>query len=1171
MALPRPDRKSGAERSTRIGNVAQDSGMTLSTRLMLAMVALVLMTAATVGVISYWSIEAIALPDALDRIAMHTRLLATELETSVAGARADVNTQGRAVQGLVRTILAGGRDPLGGTPEAEWRKALAGRFVADLTAKPAYARFGMVGIADGGRELVRVDRLGPDGSIRVVPDAELQNLADQHYFNTIIGLPPRGVYVALANVERPQNAADTPAVPTLWVAAPVFDADGKPFGFLSIGIDLRPAFARILAAPIEQGAIYIVNEQGNYLVDPARSGAPRVAAGELARIQDEFAVLAEALSAKAWPARITSDRAGRRSGIALATVPLAEGRYIGLVEAVPGAQIMEAAITARNASLLAGLAAVLGAIVVAVLLARSLTRPLAQITAAVNGFTGTGAIDVPTDASGEVGVLARSFARMVKEVQNATTALDKETLERQHLFDTSPDLILITDRRGIFVQVSPSASAILGYRPEEMVGLSSVEFLYPDDRDRTRQEMRLARQGRSLRNFECRYRRKDGSVATLAWSGVWSEPTQEYYFIGRDTSDQRLAQEKFALAVESSPSGIVMVDASGAIVLVNAETERMFGYQREELIGQPIESLVPLGLRAVHLRDRTAFVKRPQRRRMGVGRDLFGVRKDGSQFPVEVGLNPISTREGLLVLSSVVDISETKAAQQALVESAAMARGIVDTALDAFVQMDEAGTILEWNSQAALIFGWSREQAIGKTVADLILPEIHSVRREDARSDFLPTGGGAILGKRFEMEARRRDGRQIKVEVSVTTLRRGGSHVFNAFIRDLTERIAAEAQIRQAQKMEAVGQLTGGIAHDFNNILTVITGTIEVLAEAVADKPQAASIAKMIDEAAERGAALTQRLLAFASKQPLQPRNVDVNELILDTVKLLRPTLGGQIEIESMLEDAVWPSLVDPHQFSTSVLNLALNARDAMPDGGKLTLETGNVHLDESYASANSDVQPGAYVLVAVSDTGTGIPAAIRERVFEPFFTTKEVGKGTGLGLSMVYGFVKQSGGHIKIYSEEGQGTTIKLYLPPARDLDHVAEVTPIAPIEGGEETILVVEDDPLVRAFVIMQLKSLGYTILATGNGAEALNLIEQGADFDLLFTDVMMPGGMNGRQLAAEALKRRPSLKVLFTSGYTEDAMVHHGRLDPGVLLLAKPYRKSDLAQMIRAAIDG
>jgi CheY-like chemotaxis protein len=272
-----------------------------------------------------------------------------------------------------------------------------------------------------------------------------------------------------------------------------------------------------------------------------------------------------------------------------------------------------------------------------------------------------------------------------------------------------------------------------------------------------------------------------------------------------------------------------------------------------------------------------------------------------------------------------------------------------------------------------------------------------------------------------------------------------------------------------------------------------------------------------------------------------------------------------------MLEQDVWPSLVDPNQLSTALLNLALNARDAMPGGGKLTLESGNVYLDESYLKANSDVRPGPYVLVAVSDTGTGIPAAISDRVFEPFFTTKEVGKGTGLGLSMVYGFVKQSGGHIQIYSEEGHGTSIKLYLPRAEDPDAAVVAPPVAPVEGGQESILVVEDDPLVRAFVIMQLKSLGYTILATSNGAEALKLIEQGADFDLLFTDVMMPGGMNGRQLAAEALKRRPSLMVLFTSGFTEEAILHHGHLEPGVLLLPKPYRKSDLAHMIRAAIDG
>src|SRR6185436_14704975 len=317
--------------------------------------------------------------------------------------------------------------------------------------------------------------------------------------------------------------------------------------------------------------------------------------------------------------------------------------------------------------------------------------------------------------------------------------------------------------------------------------------------------------------------------------------------------------------------------------------------------------------------------------------------------------------------------------------------------------------------------------------------------------------------------------------------------------RDLTSKIATDAQLRQAQRMDAIGQLTGGVAHDFNNILTVITGTVEILIAGVADRPQLHVIAKMIDEAASRGAELTRQLLAFARRQPLQPRVIDPNALLFEVAGLLRPTLGEHIEIASMLADDAWGAMVDLAQLITALLNLAVNARDAMPAGGKLTLETANVTLDENYAQTHADVRPGQYAMIAVSDTGAGIPAALREKVFEPFFTTKEVGKGTGLGLSMVYGFVKQSGGHIKIYSEEGQGTTIKLYLPPARDLDHVAEVTPIAPIEGGEETILVVEDDPLVRAFVIMQLKSLGYTILATGNGAEALNLIEQGADFDL------------------------------------------------------------------------
>jgi signal transduction histidine kinase len=388
--------------------------------------------------------------------------------------------------------------------------------------------------------------------------------------------------------------------------------------------------------------------------------------------------------------------------------------------------------------------------------------------------------------------------------------------------------------------------------------------------------------------------------------------------------------------------------------------------------------------------------------------------------------------------------------------------------------------------------------------------------------------------------------------------------------RLLYEKSAADVQLRQSQKMEAVGQLTGGIAHDLNNILTVITGTIEILAEAVADRPELAAIARMIDEAAARGGDLTQRLLAFARKQPLQPREVDVNSLVIEAVNLLRPTLGEHVEVHMMLAGDASHALIDPSQLTNAILNLALNARDAMPDGGKLTIETSNIALDDNYAGMHSDVTAGNYVMVAVTDSGHGIPAGILNNVFEPFFTTKDVDKGSGLGLSMVYGFVKQSNGHIKIYSEEGHGTTVRIYLPQVAGgvVEPVGEVNDSG-IEGGHETILVVEDDSLVRAFVVGQIRSLGYATLSAINAAEALLIIASSQPIDLLFTDMIMPGAMNGRQLADAALRRRASLKILFTSGYSNEVIIHHGHLDAGVLLLAKPYRKSDLARMLRAAL--
>ena len=392
-----------------------------------------------------------------------------------------------------------------------------------------------------------------------------------------------------------------------------------------------------------------------------------------------------------------------------------------------------------------------------------------------------------------------------------------------------------------------------------------------------------------------------------------------------------------------------------------------------------------------------------------------------------------------------------------------------------------------------------------------------------------------------------------------------------AMVKRFEEKEATESKVRQAQKMEAIGQLTGGVAHDFNNILTVITGTIEILADAVKDRPHLTQITDLMGGAAARGAELTKHLLAFSRRQPLQPRNTDVNALIVDSARLLRPTLGEHIEIESMLAHDSAPALIDPSQLSTAILNLALNARDAMPDGGKLTLETKNVVLDEIYARQNSEVKPGNYVMIAVSDTGEGIPSNLLEKVFEPFFTTKEAGKGSGLGLSMVYGFARQSNGHIKIYSEVGHGTSVKLYLPQATSVgaEESAGETGSYAGEHSDETILIVEDDPLVRQYVLAQITRFGFRTIAASNAAEALAILEGPDSVNLLFTDVMLPGGVNGRQLATEAVKRRPGLKVLYTSGYAENALVHHGRLDAGVLLLPKPYVSADLARMLLIAL--
>jgi PAS domain S-box-containing protein len=492
----------------------------------------------------------------------------------------------------------------------------------------------------------------------------------------------------------------------------------------------------------------------------------------------------------------------------------------------------------------------------------------------------------------------------------------------QRIFETSLDLILVVDRHGTFLRVSPSSEAILGYQPKEMIGHSAIEFIHSGDLDSTRAEMRLARRGRQTRNFDCAYVSKTGEIVPLAWMGVWSDPEQQHFFIGRD----------------------------------------------------------------------------------------------------------------------------------------------------------------------------------------------------------------------------------------------------------MRERLKLEQKLAQAQKMEAIGQLTGGMAHDFNNILTVIIGMNELLATALAGQPALEPIVKSIDEAAARGAELTQRMLAFARKQPLQTHRIDLNEMIGRTADMLRRTLGEHIDIHTATPAGVWPALADASQVENAILNLAVNARDAMPDGGRLLIEAANVHLDAEYARHNAEVTPGDYVAVIVTDTGTGMPPDVLARAFDPYFTTKDVGRGTGLGLSMVYGFAKQSHGHLKIYSEIDHGTSVRLYLPKAAG-DATADTEASAAPDvrtGGNASILLVEDNDAVRNVALTVLESLGYRVRQAADGRAALSILEAPGEFDLLFTDLVMPNGIGGQELWRRARTLRPGLKALFTTGYSEQFVNARSDADRSVPVLSKPYRRESLAKAIRDALD-
>jgi PAS domain S-box-containing protein len=633
--------------------------------------------------------------------------------------------------------------------------------------------------------------------------------------------------------------------------------------------------------------------------------------------------------------------------------------------------------------------------------------------------------------------------------------------------------------------------------------------------------------------------------------------------------------------LDAVPDAIAAVDQTGRIVQVNSQTEHLFGYRHEELIGQNVELLVPERYRHQHQGHRDHYTAHPKVRRMGAGLDLYGRRKNGSEFPVEISLSPVATPHGILVLSAIRDVSDRKRTEeelrrahqelakrtdQQLWEYQNRLALIVDSSEDAIVGKDLDGFVTHWNKGAEHIYGYTAEEMVGRPIS-LLVPkdqphELSGIMQKIRRGENV---------EHYESIRVTKDGRHLNMSISVSPIRDSAGKIVGAstIARNITAQKRAEDQLRQAQKMEAIGRLAGGVAHDFNNILGIITACTELLRDR--SEPKAGPYIENIKKAAERGASLTRQLLAFSRKQVVQPRVLDLNERLKETSKLLRPLMGDDVEIVIHLKSVAALIEIDPGQLDQILLNLAVNSRDAMPHGGKLILETSAVEFDPAFAAQHPPMMAGKYALLAISDTGIGMDEATVSRIFEPFFTTKELGKGTGLGLATVYGIVRQSGGYIWVYSEPGRGTTFRMYFPSAGEkvgLEPEAEAEAVLPKRHGT-SILLVEDDEFMRSLTKQTLEEHGYSVVEAKDGTSALDIVTSNhTTIDLMLTDVVMRG-MSGPELSVRLRRSHPDLKIVYMSGYAGELIAQHDILQPGITLLEKPFTRATLLTTIHSVL--
>ena len=779
-----------------------------------------------------------------------------------------------------------------------------------------------------------------------------------------------------------------------------------------------------------------------------------------------------------------------------------------------------------------------------------------------------------------LGMLVTSIAARSVLAESARRWIAEETLEQSEekyrmLLDGIHDYsIIMLDPHGQVVGWSGSAQRMKGYTAEEIIGRNFSRLFSAEDFERGIPEEVLQLAAANGRHEAVGMRvRKDGSrflgnvVVTALRDGHGT--LRGFSEICSDRTEHKRSEARYRGLLEAAPDGLVVVNQTGKIVLLNARAEKQFGYRRDELLGQHVTNIILEGFAERLVTDGTRTVAEALAKQVGTPIELRGMRKDGTEFSIEIMLSPLESPEGILVTAAIRDITARKDAERILEQTEAKYRGLLEAAPDGMVVVNTDGVIVLLNGQAEKQFGYHRDELLGQNVKRII-PEGFAER---LIADALRTNAEAQaqqIGTGIELHGHRKDGTQFPIEIMLSPLDSPEGVLVTAAIRDTSERKQLERQLHQSQKMEAVGQLTGGIAHDFNNLLTVIVGNLGLLDQLVSDNEAAVKRIRTAQKAAARGADITRRLLVFSSNVELKPAFVSLGDSIQNMIEMASRGLGLDVKITTQLDQSAPSLFVDPSALESALLNLVVNSRDAMPNGGSIIISSQVKNLDDSDAAVQADhLKRGRYVCVSVTDTGQGMSRETLERACEPFFTTK-LDKGTGLGLAMVYGFVKKSGGVVRISSVLGQGTTISLYLPIVADRLHALPADTVEPFNAKlSGTVLVVDDEIDILELALAYLTEMGFTTLQAQDGASALSMIMQHKKIDLMITDMVMPGEINGAELGRRARILRPDLKIINSSGFPAEAPVESTTPVTNGFRLRKPYQRAEFAAIVQSVM--